>query len=64
MGRVLRRKEDSRIARLAVLYVQDTSEDPDTAHEGFLDLVMPVAEDIRVFDSETSARGICTYLSP
>ncbi len=64
MGRVLRRKEGGRIARLAVLYVQDTSEDPDVAHEGFLDLVMPVAEDIRTFDSRASANAICNYLSP
>lgn len=64
MGRVLRRKEDGRIARLAVLYVQDTSEDPDIAHEGFLDLVIPVAEDIRTFDSKATAGEICRYLSP
>ncbi len=64
MGRVLRRKDDGRLARLAVLYVQGTSEDPEIAHEDFLGLVRDVAENVKVFNSEASARKICNYLSP
>lgn len=64
MGRVLRLKEDGRFARVVVLYVQDTSEDPDVAHEGFLDLVTGVAHDIKDFSSEVSPAEVCNYLSP
>jgi superfamily II DNA or RNA helicase len=63
MGRVLRLKEDNRLARLAVLYIQDTSEDPNVAHEDFLGLVTPVAQDIEYFSAEASDRVICDYLN-
>jgi hypothetical protein len=33
MGRVVRKKKLRRLARLAVLYVMDSSEDPEVAHE-------------------------------
>jgi superfamily II DNA or RNA helicase len=64
MGRVLRLKEDGRLARLVVLYVEGTSEDPEVAHEGFLDLVMDVAHDIRYFSAFESPAEICRYLNP
>lgn len=36
MGRVLRKKEDGRLARFALLFVEGTSEDPGSgAHEDF-----------------------------
>jgi superfamily II DNA or RNA helicase len=63
MGRVVRKKEDGRLARLVVLYVEDTSEDPEVAHEDFLYLVTDVAEDIRYFNREASADEICEYLN-
>ncbi len=63
MGRVLRLKEDNRLARLAVLYVRDTSEDPEFAHEDFLGLVRPVAHDVRDFPSGATGRAICDYLN-
>lgn len=63
MGRVLRLKEDNRLARLAVLYVRDTSEDPEFAHEDFLGLVRPVAREVRNFPAETKGRAICDYLN-
>ena len=48
MGRVLRRKADGRRARFAVLFVEGTVEDPAAgAHEGFLDEVSDVADELR-----------------
>jgi hypothetical protein len=50
MGRVLRRKDDGRLARIAVLYLQGTTEDPSSgAHEAFLSEVTSVAEDLDDF---------------
>lgn len=44
MGRVLRRKDDGRTARLVIVHAVGTVEDPAAgAHEGFLDEVLPVA---------------------
>lgn len=63
MGRVLRKKEDGRLARLAVFYVEDTTEDPQTAHGDFLELVSGVAHDIRDFSTSASAEEICDYLN-
>ncbi len=63
MGRVVRKKADGRLARLAVLYVVDTSEDPEVAHEDFLYLVTGVADDIAYFGPEASAAQICGYLN-
>ncbi len=63
MGRVVRKKKDGRLARLAVLYVEDTSEDPEVAHEDFLYLVRDVARDIRHFGPRASSEEICGYLN-
>lgn len=63
MGRVIRKKKDGRLARLAVLYVEDTSEDPEVAHEDFLYLVMGSAREIKYFGSNASANTICSYLN-
>ena len=50
MGRVLRRKADGRLARLGVLYLEHTTEDPSNgAHEVFLGEVLGVAEDYKRF---------------
>lgn len=50
MGRVLRRKEDGRLARMAILHLRGTTEDPAVgAHEGFLSEVTDVADDIATF---------------
>ncbi|QYJ15597.1 ATP-dependent RNA helicase DbpA [Rubrobacter xylanophilus DSM 9941] len=64
MGRVLRLKEDDRFARLVVLYVEGTSEDPEESQEGFLDLIMDVAHDVRYFSGSDSPAKICRYLDP
>lgn len=63
MGRVVRKKQDGRVARLAVLYVEETSEDPNSAHEDFLYLVTGVARDVRHFPSTASAAEVCRYLN-
>lgn len=52
MGRVLRRKEDGRLARLAILYLEGTTEDPHSgAHEAFLSEVTAVADDLDDFSA-------------
>jgi superfamily II DNA or RNA helicase len=44
MGRVIRLKKDGRSARIVILYIKGTGEDPDLGgHEGFLDAVRPFA---------------------
>jgi RNA polymerase primary sigma factor len=63
MGRVVRKKEDGRLARLAVLYVEDTSEDPQVSQEDFLYIIDHVAHDIQYFDSRDCSREICEYLN-
>jgi RNA polymerase primary sigma factor len=61
MGRVIRRKEDGRAARFVIVFVEGTSEDPDSdAHEAFLDEMLKVAEEIRHFrlgDDDPSLRA-------
>lgn len=53
MGRVIRKKEDGRGARMIMMYVEGTSEDPNLgAHEAFLDEVVPHARSISYFTSE------------
>ncbi len=63
MGRVVRKKKDGRLARLAVLYVEETSEDPRVAHEDFLYLVTDVARDIVYFGPEARPEQVCGYLN-
>ena len=63
MGRVVRKKQDGRLARLAILYVMDSSEDPEVAHEDFLYLVTGVARDIAHFGPSVSPKQICEYLN-
>lgn len=64
MGRVLRKKEDERLARVAILYVKDTAEDPELgAHGTFIDLIEDVAEEIEIFDALEEEDAICDYLN-
>lgn len=54
MGRILRRKADGRIARFAIMYLEDTTEDPKLgAHESFLSEIISVADDYEVFSVPT-----------
>ena len=53
MGRILRRKPDGRRARFAVLFVEDTVEDPRLgAHEAFLEQVTDVADEVSCFPAD------------
>ena len=64
MGRVLRPKADGRSARLAIFYVEGTSEDPaEAAHEGFLELILPHADEVRTF-SAWETTSLTSYLTP
>jgi superfamily II DNA or RNA helicase len=50
MGRVLRRKPDQRRARFAILFVEDTVEDPRLgAHEAFLSEIVDIADRVSCF---------------
>lgn len=58
MGRILRRKPDGRRARLVVLFVEGTVEDPRKgAHEAFLEEMVDVADEVYIFTQETVGRG-------
>lgn len=64
MGRVLRKKEDGRLARLAVLYVHGTAEDPaQGGQESFIDMISDVAHDQQIFGPGESGIEICRYLN-
>lgn len=64
MGRVLRKKNDNRMARVVIIYVKNTSEDPALgAHETFIDMVVDAAEEIRYFDIYGIATPLCDYLN-
>lgn len=65
MGRVVRLKADGRPARLAVLYVQGTAEDPHIgAHQDFLHEVMKVADNCQVFRPGADLQRVICYLAP
>ena len=64
MGRVLRRKPDGRSARFVLVFVIGTVEDPGLgAHDGFLDEITHVAQDVRTFWPGGS-NELCRYLRP
>ncbi len=64
MGRVLRRKPSGRRARLVVVHVEGTIEDPALgAHEGFLDEVTGVADSVRRFHSGPDTDALCSFLA-
>ena len=63
MGRVIRKKEDGRGARMIMMYVHGTSEDPKLgAHESFLDEVKPHARSVSYF-TPTEIRRVGNWLS-
>ncbi len=63
MGRVLRKKRDGRLARIAIFYIEDTSEDPaHGAHSTYIDLIRDSADDVQFF-SITNHTAICDYLN-
>ena len=53
MGRVLRKKPDERLARVAIIYVKGTVEDPEMgAHEAFVDVISQSATRQQLFDAK------------
>jgi len=65
MGRVIRPKSDGRVARFAITYIFDTSEDPrEGAHEAFLTEILEIADDSSNFTSASTAQELTTFLSP
>jgi superfamily II DNA or RNA helicase len=63
MGRVLRRKKDQRLAKFAILYVKDTSEDPNNgAHGAFLEAIRPVASAEKDFGPRSTMKSISEFL--
>ena len=66
MGRVVRRKADGRIARFIVLFVEGTTEDPETgAYESFIgEIADPnVADEVRTFGSSAPVQTIVAFLT-
>lgn len=64
LGRVIRKKSDGRLGRLAIFYVEGTSEDPENgAHEDFIQFVIDAADDVQVFDSVTDATKVVRFLN-
>ena len=65
MGRVIRKKVDGRPARVVILYVQDTAEDPETgAHQDFLEEVTESALEVRVFRRPVTSTEVVRFLDP
>jgi superfamily II DNA or RNA helicase len=63
MGRVLRKKPDGRRARIIVLYVEGTTEDPTKgAHEDFISLLTSAADEVRTFGSGSTIDEVCRFL--
>ena len=64
MGRVIRKKADDRLGRIAILYVEGTSEDPQQgAHEDFVQFVIDAADDVQVFHSGIDPGTVVDYLN-
>jgi superfamily II DNA or RNA helicase len=66
MGRVLRANEnsDGRLARLVVIYVEGTSEDPAYGgHHSFIERVVAGAHDQQMFAADRSSAEVCAYVN-
>ena len=64
MGRVVRKKADGRLARVVILFVEGTAEDPrEGAHEDFLEVITNGATDVRTFGSSTKPAVVVAYLN-
>ncbi len=62
MGRIIRPKAGGRLASFIILYVRGTSEDPDKgAHEGFLEEITGVADDVKVFPTKVKERDLLAW---
>ena len=64
LGRVIRRKPDRRLGRLAVLFCANTVEDPALRKEGHLEDITPHAAAHAVFNIATDIAAIEDFLAP
>lgn len=63
LGRVLRVKQEDRLARLAIFYVRDTPEDPtEHGHEVFLDAITSVADHVANFREPVDFGEVVAFL--
>jgi RNA polymerase primary sigma factor len=63
VGRVLRRKLNHEHARIVLMHVPDTADDPLTS-EGALADMCAAAEAVRTFDHPSGMTALCEYLAP
>lgn len=64
MGRVLRPKQDDRVARFVIMYVRGTGEDPALQGDlGFLGVVTDAAEEIGSFSADEGLGDVVAFLS-
>jgi RNA polymerase primary sigma factor len=62
MGRIIRPKKDARPATFIIVYVRNTSEDPELGtHEAFLDQMYDHAEDVHPFPENVNAFDVCRW---
>ena len=64
LGRVIRRKDDHRLGRMAVIFCAGTVEDPALRQEGHLEDITPHASAHGVFDIATELNSIEAFLAP
>lgn len=64
LGRVIRRKPDRRLGRMAVLFCANTVEDPALRQEGHLEDITPHAAAHAVFNIATDIAAIEDFLAP
>jgi RNA polymerase primary sigma factor len=62
LGRIVRPNENGDPSTLFLMYLKGTREDPEEGgHEGFLEEVLPHAEEIRYFTADTDPRDIAHW---
>ena len=65
MGRIICPKSDGHVARFAITYILDDSEDPALgAHEPFLGEIIELAGESANFTSASTVQELTTFLSP
>jgi RNA polymerase primary sigma factor len=64
MGRIIRPKGDGRTAKFFILYIENTSEDPNLgAHEVFIGEMMDTAQDVKYFKANVAPEKLLQWYS-
>lgn len=64
LGRIVRKKQDRRVARFVVLFVEGTAEDPTSdGAEDFVEEITTHATQVRTFSSHAPTRDVLAYLN-